>query len=49
MLDAAKSPLLGLSALFPIVAPLESSAFFLALTSDYAPDRVPRFPVLRIC
>jgi multiple antibiotic resistance protein len=37
MLEAAKSLLLLLSALFPIVDPLGGSPFFLALTSKYAP------------
>jgi multiple antibiotic resistance protein len=38
MLDAAKNILLVLSALFPIVDPLGGSPFFLALTSEYAPE-----------
>src|SRR5258707_15628795 len=38
MLEAAKNILLVLSALFPIVDPLGGSAFFLALTSEYAPE-----------
>jgi multiple antibiotic resistance protein len=38
MLEAAKSILLVLSALFPIVDPLGGSPFFLALTSDYPPE-----------
>src|SRR5258708_32188520 len=38
MLEAAKSLLLVLSALFPIVDPLGGSPFFLALTSEYAPE-----------
>jgi multiple antibiotic resistance protein len=38
MLEAAKSLLLVLSALFPIVDPLGGSPFFLALTSGYAPE-----------
>jgi len=38
MLEAAKSLLLVLSALFPIVDPLGGSPFFLALTGDYAPE-----------
>src|ERR1700720_1520260 len=38
MLDAAKNVLLVLSALFPIVDPLGGSPFFLALTSEYAPE-----------
>ncbi|MGC2528210.1 MAG: MarC family NAAT transporter [Candidatus Acidiferrum sp.] len=40
MLEAAKSTLLILSALFPIVNPLGGSPIFLTLTKDYsAPDR----------
>ncbi|MGB7281380.1 MAG: MarC family protein [Candidatus Acidiferrum sp.] len=40
MLEAAKSTLLILSALFPIVNPLGGSPIFLALTRDYStPDR----------
>ena len=38
MLEAAKSLLLVLSALFPIVDPLGGSPFFLALTGEYAPE-----------
>jgi multiple antibiotic resistance protein len=38
MLEATKSLLLVLSALFPIVDPLGGSPFFLALTSGYAPE-----------
>jgi multiple antibiotic resistance protein len=38
MWDAAKSLLLVLTALFPIVDPLGGSPFFLALTRDYSPD-----------
>ena len=38
MLEAAKNILLVLSALFPIVDPLGGSPFFLALTSEYAPE-----------
>src|ERR1700726_2983777 len=38
MLEAAKNLLLILSALFPIVDPLGGSPFFLALTSEYAPE-----------
>ena len=38
MLEAAKSLFLVLSALFPIVDPLGGSPFFLALTSEYAPE-----------
>jgi multiple antibiotic resistance protein len=38
MLEAAKSLLLVLSALFPIVDPLGGSPFFLALTSGYVPE-----------
>jgi multiple antibiotic resistance protein len=38
MLDAAKSLLLVLTALFPIVDPLGGSPFFLALTREYAPE-----------
>ena len=38
MLDAAKSLLLVLTALFPIVDPLGGSPFFLALTVEYAPE-----------
>jgi len=38
MLEAAKSLVLVLSALFPIVDPLGGSPFFLALTSEYAPE-----------
>jgi multiple antibiotic resistance protein len=38
MLEAAKTLLLVLSALFPIVDPLGGSPFFLALTSGYAPE-----------
>ena len=38
MLEAAKSLLLVLSALFPIVDPLGGSPFFLALTSEYPSD-----------
>jgi multiple antibiotic resistance protein len=38
MLEAAKSLLLVLSALFPIVDPLGGSPFFLALTGEYVPE-----------
>jgi len=38
MLEAAKTLLLVLSALFPIVDPLGGSPFFLALTSGYPPE-----------
>jgi multiple antibiotic resistance protein len=38
MLEAVKSLFLVLSALFPIVDPLGGSPFFLALTSQYAPE-----------
>jgi multiple antibiotic resistance protein len=38
MLEAAKNILLVLTALFPIVDPLGGSPFFLALTSEYAPE-----------
>ena len=38
MLEAAKSLLLVLSALFPIVDPLGGSPFFLALTGEFAPE-----------
>jgi multiple antibiotic resistance protein len=38
MLEAAKNLFLVLSALFPIVDPLGGSPFFLALTSEYAPE-----------
>jgi multiple antibiotic resistance protein len=38
MFEAAKSLLLVLSALFPIVDPLGGSPFFLALTVEYAPE-----------
>lgn len=38
MLEAAKNLLLVLSALIPIVDPLGGSPFFLALTSEYAPE-----------
>src|SRR5258707_13710833 len=38
MLEAAKNILLVLSALFPIVDPIGGSPFFLALTSEYAPE-----------
>jgi len=38
MLEAAKSLLLVLTALFPIVDPLGGSPFFLALTSEYASE-----------
>src|SRR6202795_4394257 len=38
MLEAAKSLLIVLSALFPIVDPLGGSPFFLALTGGYAPE-----------
>lgn len=38
MVEAAKTLLLVLSALFPIVDPLGGSPFFLALTSEYAPE-----------
>src|SRR5258707_15601356 len=38
MLEAAKNILLVLSALFPIGDPLGGSPFFLALTSEYAPE-----------
>jgi multiple antibiotic resistance protein len=38
MLEAAKSILLVLVALFPIVDPLGGSPFFLALTKEYAPE-----------
>src|ERR1700730_1089578 len=38
MLESAKSLLLVLSALFPIVDPLGGSPFFLALTREYAPE-----------
>ena len=38
MLEAAKSLLLVLTAVFPIVDPLGGSPFFLALTREYAPE-----------
>jgi multiple antibiotic resistance protein len=38
MLEVAKTLLLVLSALLPIVDPLGGSPFFLALTSEYAPE-----------
>lgn len=38
MLEAAKSLLLVLTALLPIVDPLGGSPFFLALTREYAPE-----------
>jgi multiple antibiotic resistance protein len=38
MMEAAKSILLVLVALFPIVDPLGGSPFFLALTKEYAPE-----------
>src|SRR5712672_2664616 len=38
MFEAAKSLLLVLSALFPIVDPVGDSPFFLALTGEYAPE-----------
>jgi multiple antibiotic resistance protein len=38
MLEAAKSLLLILSAIFPIVDPIGGSPFFLALTSDYSSE-----------
>jgi multiple antibiotic resistance protein len=38
MQEAAKTLLLVLSALFPIVDPLGGSPFFLALTGEYAPE-----------
>ena len=38
MLDAAKTLFLVVTALFPIVDPLEGSPFFLALTREYAPE-----------
>jgi multiple antibiotic resistance protein len=38
LIQAAKSILLVVSALFPIVDPIGGSPFFLALTRDYMPD-----------
>ena len=38
MVEAAKTLLLVLSALFPIMDPLGGSPFFLALTPEYAPE-----------
>jgi len=38
MMDAAKTILLVLSALFPIVNPLGGSPIFLALTGEYSPE-----------